>query len=161
MAPMTREQSGGLTVAAALEMVLAQAAPLGAETVRLGDSRGRVLAEAINADLDLPPFDRVAMDGYAVRSQDAAAAVALEVVGQVKAGQWGGPRVGPGQAVEVMTGAPLPEGADAVIPVERTTRREGGRVELGGAVRAGQHVAARASRRTTAPRLRSSTRRTP
>jgi molybdopterin molybdotransferase len=84
----------------------------------------RVLAEGIVADRDFPPFDRVTRDGYAVRTADLAEVPArLEVVGEVKAGDWPEPglcSVGYGQAVEIMTGAPLPAGADAVVMVEHT-----------------------------------------
>lgn len=85
---------------------------------------GRVLAETILADRDFPPFDRAVRDGYAVRAADVAEVPArLEVVGEVKAGDWPEPgvlSVGPGQAVGIMTGAPLPAGADAVVMVEHT-----------------------------------------
>jgi molybdopterin molybdotransferase len=85
---------------------------------------GRVLAEGILADRDFPPFARAARDGYAVRAADLAEIPArIEVVGEVKAGDWPEPgvcSVGRGQAVGIMTGAPLPEGADAVVMVEHT-----------------------------------------
>jgi molybdopterin molybdotransferase len=86
---------------------------------------GRVLAEGIVADRDFPPFARATRDGYAVRAADLAAVPAqLEVVGEVKAGEWpeaGVCTVGRGQAVGIMTGAPLPPGADAVVMVEDTS----------------------------------------
>ena len=82
---------------------------------------GRVLAEKILADRDFPPFDRATRDGYAVRAADLASVPArLEVVGEVKAGELGTCPVGRGQAVGIMTGAPLPAGADAVVMVEHT-----------------------------------------
>ncbi len=94
------------------------------ETVDLLASSGRVLAEAIAADRDFPPFARATRDGYAVRAADLAQVPArLEVLGEVKAGDWPEPgkcSVGRGQAVGIMTGAPLPEGADAVVMVEYT-----------------------------------------
>jgi molybdopterin molybdotransferase len=94
------------------------------ETVELLAGLGRVLAEGIVADRDFPPFDRAARDGYAVRAADLAEIPArLEVVGEVKAGDWPEPAVcsvGRGQAVGIMTGAPLPAGADAVVMVEHT-----------------------------------------
>ena len=96
----------------------------GVETVELLAGVGRVLAEGILADRDFPPFDRAARDGYAVRAADVAEVPArLEVVGEVKAGDWpeaASCSVGPGQAVGIMTGAPLPTGADAVVMVEFT-----------------------------------------
>src|SRR6266849_3023689 len=94
------------------------------ETVDLLAGLGRVLAEGILADRDFPPFARATRDGYAVRSEDLTDVPArLEVVGEVKAGDWPEPAVcsvGRGQAVGIMTGAPLPAGADAVVMVEHT-----------------------------------------
>ena len=99
--------------------------PGAVETVDLLAGPGRVLAEGIVADRDFPPFDRATRDGYAVRAADLAQVPArLEVVGEVKAGDWpepGGCSVGRGQAVGIMTGAPLPAGADAVVMVEHTS----------------------------------------
>jgi molybdopterin molybdotransferase len=96
-----------------------------AETVDLPAGLGRVLAEGILADRDFPPFARATRDGYAVRAADLAKVPArLDVVGEVKAGDWpeaGMCSVGPGQAVGIMTGAPLPAGADAVVMVEHTS----------------------------------------
>jgi len=95
------------------------------ETVDLLAGLGRVLAEGILADRDFPPFDRATRDGYAVCAADLAKVPArLEVVGEVKAGDWPEPgvcSVGRGQAVGIMTGAPLPAGADAVVMVEHTS----------------------------------------
>jgi molybdopterin molybdotransferase len=94
------------------------------ETVDLLQGQGRVLAEEILADRDFPPFPRATRDGYAVRAADLAEVPAqLRVVGELKAGD--SPGVSPvarGQAVEIMTGAPLPPGADAVVMVEHTSR---------------------------------------
>jgi len=95
------------------------------ETADLLAGLGRVLAESILADRDFPPFDRATRDGYAVRAADLGEVPArLEVVGEVKAGDWPDPAqcsVGRGQAVGIMTGAPLPAGADAVAMVEHTS----------------------------------------
>ncbi|MGD0468957.1 MAG: gephyrin-like molybdotransferase Glp [Terriglobales bacterium] len=95
------------------------------ETVDLLAGLGRVLAEGILADRDFPPFDRATRDGYAVRAADLAEVPArLEVVGEVKAGEWPEPgvcSVERGQAVGIMTGAPLPAWADAVVMVEHTS----------------------------------------
>jgi molybdopterin molybdotransferase len=95
----------------------------------------------------MPPFDRSAMDGYALRAFDAAQApVTLPVAGQIRAGQFPERALEPGTTLQVMTGAPLPPGADAVQPVEKTRPLEGGRrVEILTAVEAGAHVARRAS----------------
>ncbi len=95
------------------------------ETIDLLAGLGRVLAEGILADRDFPPFARATRDGYAVRAADLALVPAwLEVVDEVKAGDWPEPgvcSVGRGQAVGIMTGAPLPAGADAVVMVEYTS----------------------------------------
>jgi molybdopterin molybdotransferase len=108
-----------------VEQHAAGVSPGEVETVDLLVGLGRVLAEGILADRDFPPFARATRDGYAVRAADLAKIPArLEVVGEVKAGDWpepGVPSVEPGQAVGIMTGAPLPAGADAVVMVEHTS----------------------------------------
>jgi molybdopterin biosynthesis enzyme len=110
-----------LSVEDALAVVLREAKPLPSEDVALDEALGRVLAEDVAADRDLPPFDRSAMDGYALRAADVAQApCALELVGEVRAGDWPTLSVGPGQAAKIMTGAPLPPGATAVQQVEKT-----------------------------------------
>ena len=117
--------------------------PLSAETVPLPDAAGRVLATAIVGDRDQPPFNRSAMDGYAVRSVDVAQApVQLRVVGEVAAGQMSHHVLGPGEAIRIMTGAPVPEGADCVQMVEKT-RCDADVVTIESAVDAGRHIAAR------------------
>ena len=107
-----------------VEQFAAGVSPEEVETVDLLAGLGRVLAQGILADRDFPPFARATRDGYAVRAADVAEIPArLEVVGEVKAGDWPEPgvcSVGRGQAVGIMTGAPLPEGADAVLMVEHT-----------------------------------------
>ncbi len=113
-----------------------------AETVPLADAPGRILAEPIAADRDYPPFDRATRDGYAVRGAETPGR--LRVIGQVRAGQEFGGTVGPGEAVEIMTGAPMPAGADAVIMVEYT-RCEGESVVLERGVRAGENVVPKGS----------------
>jgi len=127
----------------ALEIVLAHTPTLPAEEILLGDALGRVLAEEVRADRDLPPFDRSAMDGYAVRAGDTAhAPVALEVMGQIRAGQFPDRPLEPGKAVQIMTGAPVPLGATAVQPVEKTRALdEGKRVEILSPVEPGAHIA--------------------
>src|SRR5277367_4624143 len=109
----------------ALQIVLENVAPLGVERIPILDAFGRVLAEDIRSSRDIPGFDNSAMDGYAVRAADVARAseaspVKLKVVETVGAGQMPTRRVGAGETVRTMTGAPIAEGADAVIPVERT-----------------------------------------
>lgn len=121
------------------------------ETVTLDDAPGRVLAADLRARLAVPPFDNSAMDGFAVRRADVLTAraqspVALEIVADLPAGSTDRPHVGPGQAARIMTGAPLPPGADAVVPVEQTvtgTFTGGGdtvRVEIVAAPSEGAHV---------------------
>jgi molybdopterin molybdotransferase len=107
-----------------VERVLALVAPMPAETRSLEDTLGSVLTEDLYASVSVPPFDGAAMDGYAVRLADLPAdgsQVTLQVTGDVAAGPSSLTEVGTGQAVRIMTGAPLPPGADAVIPVERTS----------------------------------------
>jgi len=93
------------------------------ETVPLSDALGRVLAEDIAADRDYPPVNKSVRDGFAVRAADLPGT--LRILGEVRAGQQYAGSIGPGEAVEIMTGAPLPSGADAVVMVEYTTRDNG------------------------------------
>ena len=135
-----------IPVEEALEIVLREANALPAVEVALHDALSRVLAEDVASDLDLPPFDRSAMDGYALRAEDVASApAALDVVGEVRAGQWPDLGVGPGQAVRIMTGAPLPRGADSVQQVEKTQPLDEFRVTILSPVAPGAHVAPRGS----------------
>ncbi|CAM5535925.1 Molybdopterin molybdenumtransferase OS=Streptomyces tendae OX=1932 GN=GUR47_27400 PE=3 SV=1 [Streptomyces tendae] len=108
-----------------LDDVLATVRPLDPIELNLLDAQGCVLVDDITVPLSLPPFDNSSMDGYAVRVTDVAGAseefpAVLEVVGDVAAGQTDPVAVGPGQAARIMTGAPLPPGAEAVVPVEWT-----------------------------------------
>ncbi len=131
----------------AQRILAAQVPRLEAETVPLAAALGRVLAERIVADGDYPPFDRSMMDGYAVRSADVRTApTQLRVVGEVRAGQMPGVALSAGQCVQINTGAPVPPGADAVVPVERSRPGpDGETVELSETARAGEHVAPRGS----------------
>ncbi len=113
--------------------------------VPLLEAAGRVLAEAIHADRDFPPFPRSTRDGYAVRSADLAPLPAkLKCLGQVKAGSEFSGSVGAGECVEIMTGAPVPEGADCVVMVEYTSEKVGS-VEVNRGVSAGENVVGRGS----------------
>ena len=128
----------------ARRIVLEHATPRGTEHVRLSDSVGRVLGQELIAETALPPFDNSAMDGYAVRSSDSAGAsrdqpVRLRLVGEVAAGQALGHEVNRGEAVQIMTGAPLPPGADSVVALEEA-RLRGEQVEIFGEVPPGRHV---------------------
>jgi molybdopterin molybdotransferase len=105
-----------LSIDEAQRLILDRVRPLPAETVPLEDARRRVLAESARATIDLPPFASSAMDGFAVRAQDTPAELA--VVDRVAAGRPSSRRVGAGEAIAIATGGVVPEGADAVIPVE-------------------------------------------
>ena len=117
-----------LPVDAALELVLENAHPLPTEDVSLAAAAGRYLAEPVVATLDLPPFTNSAMDGYAVRHQDAPGR--LEVIGESAAGAPFAGTVGPGQAVTISTGAVLPDGADAIAPIEWVERDGDAAIEV-------------------------------
>ena len=136
-----------LGFAEALAEVLRQAAtlamPRGAERVTLSEAAGRVLATAVRAGRDQPPFHRSTRDGFAVRAADVGRA--LRVVGSVKAGEvWRGAALGEDETIEIMTGAPLPEGADAVVMVEHVAIQGGVlTVQAGRGVRAGENVVPR------------------
>jgi molybdopterin molybdotransferase len=115
------------SVDAHLADIMAAVSPLGGLDLTLADAHGCVLVEDVHSTFPLPPFDNSAMDGYAVRSQDVASAteaapVVLPVVGDVAAGSTSPYTVQPGLCVRIMTGAPMPPGADAVVPLEDTDR---------------------------------------
>jgi molybdopterin molybdotransferase len=131
----------------ALDIVLRNAPLLSSEEVPLEVALGRVLAEDVASDVDMPPFDRSAMDGFALRAEDVAGApVTLPVAGLLRAGQYSEAGLLAGQAVQIMTGAPVPPGATAVQPVEKTRSVDGGsRVEVLVPVEAGAHIARRGS----------------
>ena len=128
-----------ISVADAIRIVRAQTSALPTEAVSLAESRGRFLAQDIVADSDLPPFDRAQMDGYAVRASDVQSVPAkLKIVGESAAGRGWHHELKPGEAVRIMTGAPVPRGADSVQQVELTRElREGHAVGLGGEVDGG------------------------
>ena len=141
-----------LTVAEALEQVLQGVSRLGAEEVPLLDALDRILAEPVTAGDSLPPFANSSMDGYAVRAADVAGATRanpaiLDVAGEVPAGAAPTLHIQAGQAARITTGAPLPSGADSVIPVEDTSEpwRDKERplpeiIELYRSVQAGDYV---------------------
>ncbi|WP_263770918.1 gephyrin-like molybdotransferase Glp [Propionivibrio soli] len=137
----TGSAAGRLSVLAAQRIVLDHVAPAASETVRLEASLGRVLAEEVRANRDQPPYDVSAMDGFALRAGDLAAIPAtLVVVEDIKAGDRPTKTVGPGQCVRIMTGAPIPAGADAVIRVEDTHTLADGRVEISTRVAPGNDI---------------------
>jgi len=115
---------------------------LGMERVGVLDSSGRVLAEALAADRDFPPFRRAARDGYAVRAADLEQIPAiLQVVGEIRAGSSAAEPIdiGPGEAAAIMTGAPAPPGADAVVMVEHATL-QGARLQILRGIEAGANI---------------------
>lgn len=120
--------------------IFATVQPTGSETVALGDAVGRVLAEPVVAPHDVPSFANSAMDGFAVRAEDVASPGAvLEILEDVAAGQTASLSVGEGQAIKIMTGAPMPDGADTVVRVEDTSE-EGGKVTIATAPERGNSV---------------------
>jgi molybdopterin molybdotransferase len=146
-----------LGFAEALGVVLAEArgvsAPSQMESVALLAAIGRVLATAVKANRDQPPFDRATRDGYALRA--AGAGGALRVLGQVRAGEaWSAAPLGAGEAIEIMTGAPLPQGADCVVMVEHTaTENDMLWVEAGRSLKAGENVVAQGAEARAGARL--------
>ena len=136
-----------IPVAEAIRIVKEQTGPLPSETVPLGNARGRFLAQDVVADSDLPPFDRSQMDGYAVRASDVQSVpVKLSIVGESAAGRGWHQEMKAGEAVRIMTGAPVPAGADSVQQVE-LTRVAGNtpEVEILEAVTPGKSIVARGS----------------
>jgi molybdopterin molybdotransferase len=134
-----------LDVAEARRIILSFAATLPPEPTPVAAALGRVLAEAVVSDLDMPPFDKALMDGYALRSADQGERLVIEEVG---AGRMPTKAVGPGQATRIMTGAPIPDGADAVVPHEKTTQ-DGDRVTPTVPPKPGQSILHRASEYAT------------
>lgn len=144
-----------ISVEEALAEILGHVESLPPEQVHILDAMGRVLTEEIISDIDIPPFANSAMDGYAVRAADTAGAgpgksVRLAVVGSVAAGYVADQEIGPGTAIRIMTGAPLPAGADATVPFEDTgdfdrskqdrLAAPAAEIEVRAAVQPGDHV---------------------
>jgi molybdopterin molybdotransferase len=137
-----------LSVEEAQERVLSVFEPLGTEQVPILQTTGRVLAEDVHADIDIPPHANSSMDGYAVRAADTAGAspespAILRVIADLPAGYVPEQVVTSGAAIRIMTGAPLPPGADAVVKVEDTssqTQGEGEHVQIFAAVAPGNYV---------------------
>lgn len=134
-----------ISISEAIQIIKAESGRLPIEQTELGLARGRILAEDIVADCDLPPFDRAQMDGYAVRAADVANAPAhLRIVGESAAGAGWHHEMKTGEAVRIMTGAPVPAGADAVQQVE-LTRENDSRVEILEPVELGRSIVRQAS----------------
>src|SRR5712664_1016681 len=136
-----------IPVKEAINIVLQHSPRLGFEAAALGEVMGRILAEDIIADSDLPPFDRAQMDGYAVRAADVARVPArLRIAGESAAGAGWHHEMKPGEAVRIMTGAPVPAGADAVQQVELTREVDSGAVvEILEPVEAGRSIVKQAA----------------
>ena len=135
------------TVEDALAWLDGRAAPLSAETVTLSEASGRVLAAEVTSTVDVPGFDRAMMDGFALLAADTQGAssynrLKLSVIGESLPGRPFDGRVASGSAVRIMTGAPLPAGADAVLPVEQV-EIETDRIFAVGEVPPGKHVGRR------------------
>jgi len=132
--------------------ILAHPSSLKREIVALSDSLGRVLADEICADRVYPPFDRSIRDGFAVRSADIVPGAKLKCIGELKAG--GTPRisVAPGTCIQIMTGAAVPQGADAVVMIEHT-RAEGDTIIFDRTISPGQHIVPRGTEATAGEAL--------
>ena len=128
-----------IPVAEARARILAALRPAPAETVPLGEAVGRVTATPVVARLTQPPADVSAMDGYALRNADGVFGAALQVIGSAPAGHPFPGSVGPGEAVRIFTGAPMPDSADAVL-LQEDAAADGDRVVVREAVVPGQHI---------------------
>jgi molybdopterin molybdotransferase len=146
---MSKVAAGVVGFDEALEMVLTRAADLAMpaiEQISLLASEDRVLAMPVHADRDQPPFDRSTRDGFAVRAADFGDSP-LKIAGQIRAGeQWQGRALERGEAIGIMTGAPIPEGADAVVMVEHVERIDGAIRRVGErTIRSGENIVRRGS----------------
>ena len=131
----------GLTVPEAQNCILERVHPLEAEEIGLAQALGRALAEEVRANRDLPPYDVSAMDGYAVRAADLAEVPrTLQIVEEIKAGDTPHLTLQPGQCAKIMTGAPLPPGADTIVRVEDTRLLENNKVEFPVPVKLGTDI---------------------
>jgi molybdopterin molybdotransferase len=131
-----------ISVEEALRRLIDGARPIEkVETLSLGEAAGRILAAPLSARLTQPPFDNSAMDGYAVRADDVAQlGRRLRVIGESAAGRGFVGSVGPGEAVRIFTGAPVPEGSDAVLLQEDAVKLDGGFVENRFVLAKGRHI---------------------
>ena len=129
-----------LSVEEALDAILSRVVVMPVERVDLMASLGRVLAEPVVSHRQIPPWPNSSMDGYAVRAEDTAAGASLAVVGRVEAGVLPARTVGAGEAMRIFTGAPMPAGADAVIPQEDIDVADNGAISLKGPVAPAAYV---------------------
>ena len=135
--PSKTTVSGLLTIEEALSRILARAQPLPTEPVALREAAGRVLAESARARVDLPPFPSSAMDGFAVRAADTPGT--LPVAFRIPAGSPAAEILPAGAAAAIATGGVVPDGADAVVPIERVSESDG-RIEIPEPVPPGAHI---------------------
>ena len=131
-----------ISVIEARDSILNQIRPVGHERIDIISAQGRVLASDVHATRNQPPWDNSAMDGYAVRASDTVPSapnvpVELEIIEDLRAGYQATNSVGPGQAIHIMTGAPVPDGADAIVRAERTFRVNTNQVRILQTVEAG------------------------
>ncbi len=142
----------------ALELILSEIERVNAEKVPIEEACKRVLAEDIEAQKNVPPFDRAAMDGFAVRAEDTFGAEEndpnrLKVTGRIKTGTESEIEIGEGEAAEISTGAPLPKGADAVIKIEETRQDEDPFVKIISPVSPGKNVSPRGEDTTAGEKI--------
>ena len=136
--------TGPISIEKAFALVLEHSRPSAVSRVALSDALGHFLAEDVLADRDWPPFNRSMVDGFAVFSNDTRSAPdVLEVIEEVPAGKSATKALSPGQAIRIMTGAPVPAGADAVIMQERTEIPRPGFVKFNMTMKPGQNIARR------------------
>ncbi|MDR1423420.1 MAG: molybdopterin molybdotransferase MoeA [Azoarcus sp.] len=136
--------SGDLSIRAAQACVLDKIAPLGTEDIAIERALGRVLAAPIYANRDLPPYDVSAMDGYAVRAEDVSTAPStLRMIDDIQAGDMPRKPISAGQCARIMTGAPVPPGADTVVRVEETRVLADGSIEIALPVKAATDIRVR------------------
>src|SRR5213593_59851 len=124
-----------LSITEAQQLVLERSGPLPAENVSLEVAARRVLAEPARAEIDLPPFPSSAMDGYAVRAADTPGRLRVEA--RIAAGKPAAGALEPGQAMGIATGGVVPDGADAVVPIEYVVEHDN-EIEIGGGVESGE-----------------------
>ncbi|MCF6154091.1 MAG: molybdopterin molybdotransferase MoeA [Candidatus Brocadia sp.] len=133
-----------ISVDTAIKIVADTVEPLSPRTVPFENALGFCLAQDVQSDIDMPPFDRSAMDGYAIVAEDATAApVELAVIEDIAAGHMPQKKIFPGQASKIMTGAAVPEGADAVVKFEETEDLSNNRVKILKSVRKGSNISKR------------------
>jgi molybdopterin molybdotransferase len=128
-----------ISVEEATARIVAAFAPVGHETIALGDAFGRVVENDVRAKLAQPPFPVSSMDGYAVRAEDATSLTTLQIIGESQAGKPFTGALGVGQAVRIFTGAVVPDGADAIV-IQEDTDRDGANVILKVSAQKGRHI---------------------